>query len=137
MTNCRKSMRVLLFVSLCYLRSTVLGFTPSGTSQLSRRCSTPHLKPKPISSFSAPSIHRLEASFRQEPKDGNLLSRGRNRIHSFVKKIRSRCSPGKLSKRTMLISFASLLVTLCVRPTLALAMGGMAGTKGPVAAMSR
>jgi hypothetical protein len=42
-----------------------------------------------------------------------------------------------LSKRAMLISFASLLVTLFVRPTVAMAMGGMAGTKGPVSPMSR
>jgi hypothetical protein len=136
MTNYPKSMRVLLlFVSLCYLPIVVLGFTPSGTSHLSRRSPAPHLKP--ISSFSAPSIHRLQASFRQEPKDGNFLSRGRKRIRSFAKKIRSKCSPGKLSKRTMLISFASLLVTLFVRPTMALAMGGMAGTKGPVSPMNR
>lgn len=128
-------MRALLFVSLCYLPSVVLGFTPSGISQLSRSSPAPHLKP--ISSISAPSIHRLQASLRQEPQDGNLLSRGRKQIRSVVKNIRSKCSPGKLSKRTMLIRFASLLVTLFVLPTRALAMGGMAGTKGPVSPMSR
>lgn len=44
----------------------------------------------------------------------------------------------KTSRRTLLISFASLLVTLVARPTLALAMGGgMGGPKGPVAPMQR
>lgn len=62
----------------------------------------------------------------------------RNRVKTTLNNV---FQPGtkkqRLRRRSIMVGVASALVALFVRPAITLAMGGMGGSKGPVAPMER
>jgi hypothetical protein len=135
--NCAMSI-IRVVTILCLLIGGVDGFSVSKCIFSRRASASPKVEHIPLlPSTRIPSIRSIKASVG----DAESHKRGgfRNRVTSLRENIRGpwRKSDGKVGRRAMLVSVASALVALLARPTRALAMGAMGGTKGPVAPLQR
>jgi hypothetical protein len=104
--------------------NTIQGFVPASLSA-SKHSLSASKKIRPIHSFHSKNYDECTSRIGF-----------RNRLKSSWKKIASQKNE-KIRRRTMVVSAASVLVTLLARPTITLAMGAMGGSKGPVAPMQR
>jgi hypothetical protein len=131
-------------VALFLLLSGIDGFSSAsrrrifsrGTASLQQRT----VAPMPLLPSTTGIIQPLSSCKSKMENDEGSKSDTRFRIGSWWKRRispRRKSEAKKIGRRAMLISAASLLVTLVVRPTMALAMGGGMGPKGPVAPMQR
>jgi hypothetical protein len=109
-----------------------------GTASLQQRT---EVAPMPLLPSTTGIIQPLSFCKSIMENDEASKSDARFRIGSWWKRRtspRRKSDSKKIGRRAMLISAASVLVTLVARPTMALAMGGgMGGLKGPVAPMQR
>jgi hypothetical protein len=108
-----------------------------GTASLQQRT----VAPIPLLPSTTGIMQPLSSCQSKMENDEGSKSDARSRIGSWWKKRispRRKSDAKKIGRRAMLISAASVLVTLVTRPTIALAMGGgMGGPKGPVLPMQR
>lgn len=129
----------LILALACYSKPAD-GFGVSRSNFFTKSCASPRVQHIPVT----PESTSVQALRYHSGEESSRKSRWYSQLNP-IPKIRRKAAqwqprfPGaKAGKRALLISVASVLVTLVARPTLALAMGGgMGGSKGPVAPMAR
>ena len=83
---------------------------------------------------------RTELDLAQRRRSLPGVSRIRNRVSKWMQSRSKQSNVSSTSRRRyrrICLAFASLAMSLAVKPTIAVAMGAMGGSKGPVAPVSR